>query len=696
MIRHLKLAAFLLLGLILPCSLLAQEQESKLAPVDTVLLEEVALTLLPFNQTYQESAGGIFTMKPADLDLKQNITISGLFNLVPGAYMASGTYNTNRLVIRGVGSRTPYNTNRIRAYLDDIPLTSGDGVSTLEDQDQHGIGRMEVLKGPASSLYGSGLGGVVRLSSPYPVKDGFSASLYGEMGSFGTGMYGVSTAYKKERFAFVGGITRSVSEGYRENSRYERTNTFMNLKFFGMRSTFSLTLSLVDLFSRIPSSLNETDYLNEPWIAGGSWGDIQGFEEYLRVLGGASLETNLAKRVKNKLVLFSTFSDPYESRPFNILDDRSTNIGFRDLIQLEMDSWKLSTGLEYFHEWVDWKIYETNEGIQGPMLSDQEEIRRYMNAFAMVQWRPSEKFLLDGGLNINLLSYNLHTNFSANSTDQSGQYSYRPILSPRLGMSYLHHSHHHLYASAGHGFSAPSLEETLLPEGSVNTELRPEIGWNFDLGDRGGFFKGRIQYDVTLYAVILDDLLVTERISEDIFTGANAGKALNSGLELWTEITILQSEANHSGKSPPYDLRATLSYTYSQNRFTDFVDDGITYTGNTLPGIPDQIFNAMFSGRWNPLELKFHFQHMGSQWMNDSNSQKYKGHQLLHLQASWNIKIQEGLFLIQINGGIRNILNAHYSSMILINAASFGGRAPRYYYPGNPRQFHLGVTLSFK
>ena len=47
---------------------------------------------------------------------------------------------------------------------------------------------MEILKGPASSLYGSGLGGVVRLISPYPQEDGFKASLSGEAASFGTGI----------------------------------------------------------------------------------------------------------------------------------------------------------------------------------------------------------------------------------------------------------------------------------------------------------------------------------------------------------------------------------------------------------------------------------------------------------------------------------------------------------------------------
>jgi iron complex outermembrane recepter protein len=50
---------------------------------------------------------------------------------VPGVMAHEGTFNTNRIVVRGIGTRTPYATNGIKAYLNEIPLTSGDGVTPL-------------------------------------------------------------------------------------------------------------------------------------------------------------------------------------------------------------------------------------------------------------------------------------------------------------------------------------------------------------------------------------------------------------------------------------------------------------------------------------------------------------------------------------------------------------------------------------
>jgi iron complex outermembrane receptor protein len=523
------------------------------------------------------------------------------------------------------------------------------------------------------------------------LEDGLSARVSAEVGSFGTALYGGAVTYKNEKIALSGGLSHSSSEGYRDNSTYRRNNAFLNMKLFGLNNSLSLTLSILDLFARIPSSLNEEDYLNEPWKAGGSWGEIRGFEEYFRMLGGLSLESRLGKKTSNKLVFFSTYSDPYESRPFNIVDDRSTNLGFRELFQYESPEWKFNLGIEYFHEWVNWKVYETDKAIQGALLTHQDEIRKHMNAFAMVQWRPHERVLIDGGLNLNLLYYGLETGYRSDSTDQSGHYSYAPVLSPRIGISFLLRESHYLYAAAGHGFSAPSLEETLLPEGGVNTGLRPETGWNFEVGERGIFLDGKIHYDATFYAILLDDLLVTERITEDVFTGANAGKALNMGIEFWGEYAVLQPK-----ESQALELKATLSYTLSRNRFTDFVDEGVNYSGFELPGIPSQLLNGIITTGWRPLEIKLHYQYSGRQWMDDLNSLEYTGHQLLHLQASWKFSIKGGPYSLSLQGGIRNIFNASYSSMILVNAPSFGGSDPRYYYPGNPRQFHLGISLQFR
>ncbi len=96
----------------------------------------------------------------------QSISFVENLNQIPGINAASGTLNTNRITIRGVGSRTPYGTNRIKAYYGNIPLTTGDGTTEIEDINASDIGNIEVFKGSKSALYGSGLGGVLALNPP--------------------------------------------------------------------------------------------------------------------------------------------------------------------------------------------------------------------------------------------------------------------------------------------------------------------------------------------------------------------------------------------------------------------------------------------------------------------------------------------------------------------------------------------------
>src|SRR5688572_669735 len=66
-----------------------------------------------------------------------------------------------RLSIRGFGPRAQFGVRGVRILVDGIPATVADGQSALEHIDLGSIGRVEVLRGPSSALYGNAGGGVV-------------------------------------------------------------------------------------------------------------------------------------------------------------------------------------------------------------------------------------------------------------------------------------------------------------------------------------------------------------------------------------------------------------------------------------------------------------------------------------------------------------------------------------------------------
>ena len=114
--------------------------------------------------------------------------------------MQSGTPATSRIVIRGMGSRTPYNTNRIRAYLNDIPLTGSDGISAPDEMDLSGLDRIEVIRGPSSALYGSGLGGSLSMYTRLPGNN--DRKFIVQYGSFGSALLNASAGSEKGNTGF--------------------------------------------------------------------------------------------------------------------------------------------------------------------------------------------------------------------------------------------------------------------------------------------------------------------------------------------------------------------------------------------------------------------------------------------------------------------------------------------------------------
>src|SRR5690606_38305790 len=72
------------------------------------------------------------TVTSVVLDQQSPVAIVDGLNKISGVYIQSGAINTNRITIRGVGSRTLYGTNKIKAYFNGIPITNGVGETALD------------------------------------------------------------------------------------------------------------------------------------------------------------------------------------------------------------------------------------------------------------------------------------------------------------------------------------------------------------------------------------------------------------------------------------------------------------------------------------------------------------------------------------------------------------------------------------
>ncbi|MEZ4774916.1 MAG: TonB-dependent receptor [Bacteroidia bacterium] len=657
-------------------------------------IDEVVLSAFFSGRTLLEQSGGVAVLGEKELHRDAPIIIAPALNRIPGVFMQSGTINTNRITIRGIGSRSLFGTNKIRAYLNEIPLTGGDGETTIEDIDLSLINRVEVLKGPASSIYGAGLGGTINLSTGKPDYRRMKLSTETMAGSFGLLRNVTTWEQSGDQGSLLINFNNTHSDGYRENNSLDRQSvTIMGQSYGSEKDMVSVIASLISMKAFIPSSIDSTTFTDNPQAAAFTWNKTKGYEDYTKAFAGISHLHNFTSSVSHNFSFFGSFRNSWEPRPFNILSEQNQSYGLRNRLVISGNAgnipFKLQAGGEYFSETYDWQTYINVGGLGGlgAILSNNNESRTYYNLFAQTEWALTEKTLLTAGLNFNHTRYLLSDRFTPDSVDQSGEYSFSPTLSPRLSINHRLSPHTALHMSASHGFSPPSLAETLTPEGLINNDIQPETGWNFEVGSRGRLLGERLFYDISLYSMQIRNLLVARRVGNDEFVGVNAGKTDHNGMELALQYQIVNTRA--------VALDVFTTYTLTRYRFQEFVDGEADYSGNILTGTPPQVFNAGidFSATWG-LYANANFLYVDAMPMRDDNTRYTQAYQVVNLKMGFRKDILKTL-TADLYGGIANALDERYAGMILVNAAGVGANQPRYYYPALPRNFFAGIKLSW-
>lgn len=663
-------------------------------------LHEVIVRASHINERYMDVPATINLVSRKQLERNDEMIITPALNRIPGVYMHSGSLNTNRITIRGAGARTPYGTDKIKAYFDDIPLTSGEGATALEDIDLSAIQRIEVIKGPGSSVYGAGLGGVINMHSRSAPTGENVAQVHSTLGSYGLRRNVLQYLAGKGNKQLTVTYANAHSDGYRENSEYDRQSVIIAGNLFAHDgSKLSVLGMFTDLKAYIPSSVDRATFEDTPETAAFTWKQAQGYEAYDKASAGVSYEYEVSKNIKHISSSFISFRNADEPRPFDILKENTIGIGFRSRLIAEQELLKskstFSLGVEYFNDWHQWATYENlyeqfpgQGSIAGGILSDNEEVRQYYNLFAQANLQFTPKWAAQLGLNFNNTSYSLTDLYPADSIDQTGRYTFDHIWSPRMAVSYKITPNKVLFGSVSHGFSPPSLAETLTPEGRINPDIQPETGWNYEIGSKLSWLNGQLYTEVSIYRMEIENLLVAERVGPDTYVGVNAGKTIHNGLEALVNFEIADGLQ--------WSVKPYLAATFMDYKFDTFVHQEQDHSDNDLTGVPAQILNVGFDiSSAKGLYFYSDYSYVGEIPLNDQNSAFSEAYGVLHAKGGYKTEIGQH-FTIDISFGVNNITDEKYASMVLVNAVGFGGAAPRYYYPGLPRNYYGSVMVSYK
>lgn len=688
------LKALLSVLFLLPLVASAQEPQDTTATT----LVQVTVSRRFINNTLLNTPAAIGTLQPHEIQRNNLSDIATVLNTLPGVFMQSGGINTNRISIRGIGARTPYGTNKIRAFYGSIPLTSGDSETTIEDIDLEMIGKIEIIKGPFSSIYGAGLGGAILIEPKMAFENGNFARISTTHGSFGLMKNNVSYSYRTSGGSLNLSYHKLQTDGYRDNSAYDREGVTLAGDIWGNSDGHRLTYfgNYTYMKAYIPSSIDKEIFENNPRAAAFTWNAAKGYEQYNTWMAGLAHDWDIATRHQISTSIFANFKKSYEPRPFDILAQDTKGWGARMRWSGYFDvAEKLNyfnIGFEYFNDGFEGgtfaNLYEDNNGkgsLQGDRLTGAEQRRSFVNAFAQLRTTLSEKWEAQAGINYNKTRFELDTTFPDEAI-ASQSYSYDAIIAPQVSLLYKLSQRQTLYASVSRGFSLPAIEETLTEVGTINPDIKPESGYNFEAGGKFYLAQSKLYLEVTLYRMNINDLLVARRVDDDRYVGVNAGETLHQGVEAtinyhWHIPNILRIE--------PY-----LSASIGQYEFVDFVDSDVDYSGNDLTGVPANKINAGFTATDGKFYFSTDFYFVDRIPLNDANSVYSGSYTLLNAKAGHRFELFKGLSS-HISAGVNNITNTRYASMVLVNATGFGGAAPRYYYPGLPANYYANVAFSY-
>lgn len=692
----LKKYCFLLFVLFVFQNIEAQKKGSKtIDSLKTEKLKEVVISSLHINNSLLNTPASIGILSKKDLLQNNTTDITTVINTIPGVFMQSSNFTTSRISIRGIGARTTYGTNKIRAFYGSIPLTSGNSETVIDDIDLENLNQIEIIKGPLSSVYGAGLGGAILISPQLSNNGNQSAGISTVFGSFGLLKNSLNFGLDEKSGSLNISYHNLKTDGWRENSSYNRKGiTLAGELFRKENSKLTYFSNYTYLKAFIPSSISKEVFNTNPKAGAPTWVASKGYKEYKSVLGGLAYDFNINENLKNSTSVFINYKDSNEPRPFDILRQYTFATGARTQFSGNFKIGRVENqfiaGAEYFTDTYNGNtfqnLYQQNNGLgslQGNQLTETDQKRHFYNIFSQLRTLLSDQLEIQAGLNYNKTRFDLN-NYTENINEE---YSYDGIFSPQISFLYKPNSLKTLYFSVSRGFSLPATEETLTSEGKINPDIKPENGYNFEVGGKFYFFNKRLYTEISLYRMEIKDLLVAKRVGDDQYVGTNAGKTFHEGIE----ITL-----NHNWPINRFlALNSYLAGSIGNYKFKEFIDSGNDFSGNKLTGVAPQKINAGITLNTNiGVYFSTDYQFVGEIQLNDANTAYSDSYTILNLKTGYRFEILQGL-TSHISAGVNNVTNEKYASLILPNAVPTGNSSPRYYYPGLPVNYYGAVSLNY-
>ena len=692
-------------------------------------LDEVEITATSeLNRSLLAQPSSISKMGTPEIKRGTGLFMDDAINAnVPGVFMQrrsiAGGQSFN---IRGYGGGGPgvrginsnFDQQGIKAYLNGIPVTDAEGISVFDDIDFGSIGNVEITKGPAGTLYGLAVAGVINLQTVQPEKGKSSVSQDVLVGSYGLNRMTTRLQIGGEKSSMLINYGKQNYTGFMDHTN--STKDFVNVVGdFRPNSKQSITsyVGWSNSYDARNGELTSDQYDNLDYSGNPAYIKNDAHSNIISFRAGFGHTYRFTDNISNTTSVFGTGLSNNNSSAGGWTDKVALNYGLRSVFDTRFsfgESLKLSgvTGIEAQKQnaqTIGYPMLVNNAdpggyNIIGAIRSNQTNVSGTYSIFT--QWTlsmPSDFSVTAGigssSMNITLIDklYVAANNTPTNTTPTTYNTSYPSLISPHIAVNKIINKNISVYASYSVGYKAPVSSSIYTPlAGTVNTGLRPEKGEQFEIGTKGSLLNDRLGYEVALFDATFSDKMTLVGVPNATNTATlysyviNSGKYLNKGIEALLKYKVYQSEGairlvkvftNLTYSDFKYD-----NFTFQNNILTPPAD----YSGMPVAGVPKIVANGGVDFTFAPGiygDVVYMFRD-GMPYTPDGLN-RAGAYGLLNAKLGFRRSLGSK-FDVDAYFGANNITGVQYYQMVFVN------QVPDAYLPGpNKANFFGGVTLKY-
>ncbi len=683
---------------------------------ETADLDSVTVTATKFERLSKEVPQSIAVVDSQEIEERNVLNVKDALETIPGVIsMGKNNGYDSRLIIRGAGLKARYGIREIMVMRDGVPMTDPDSFTRMDFIDVDDMESVEVFKGPGSIYAANTSGGVVYIKSK-SVFDTQENRVKIGYGSYDTLNANIKGSYKIDENNYIGVSVsrRQSSNDWREWNDFDTTQ--VSLKYghiFEDGSSLEAEAAYSEANLQLPQSLGEEGYqyyldtgktqnsdAEGPWQKSGRYSKSYFFNvHYEKEFGNLLFKpqayftswehyhpvTGMINDSKDNYVMGLDLAFDYSHTLFG--NDASLVFGVTGRLDKRDDSKKYEyRDYDTVTKWGKTKIVRVTSDAEGALANTEDGDNTLWGGYVQETFSPAKKWQVDIGLRYDHLrlktsGYEItrYDYSKGNYVAGSGAYGIDQsfdLFSPKIGVTYAVTDTMNAYALIASANQAPTDNELrnnraydpTLPALEKSTSINYEIG----LKQRSKVWS----MDLAAYYNEVKDEIVAVPGAQGATYYENAGKTKRVGAELTLDYFVTQA------------LDVGVNVALYDYKYIDYVSEGVDYSGNKQRFIPSHQYSLFAGYHSNGFSARMETLSYGSYYMDDANTEKYDGFDLV---TNIMLGYKTDHHRVQLN--VNNLFDKQYATEVKKSSYNWGDKY--YYTPASPRFVMLTYTYTF-